>query len=71
MCGICGEFRFDGGAPDVAALDRMLEVLVPRGPDSGDKRVIGSLALGHRRLAIIDYPSAAHNPCRIRKPATG
>ena len=62
MCGICGEFRFDGGEPDVAALDRMLEVLVPRGPDSGDKKVIGSLALGHRRLAIIDLSERGAQP---------
>ena len=62
MCGICGEFRFDGGEPDVAALDRMMAVLVPRGPDSGDKKVIGSLALGHRRLAIIDLSERGAQP---------
>ena len=67
MCGICGEFRFDGGAPDVAALDRMLEVLVPRGPDSGDKKVIGSLALGHRRLAIIDLSERGAQPMQDKE----
>ena len=67
MCGICGEFRFDGGEPDVAALDRMMEVLVPRGPDSGDKKVIGSLALGHRRLAIIDLSERGAQPMQDKE----
>ena len=67
MCGICGEFRFDGGQPDLVALDRMMEVLVPRGPDSGDKKVIGSLALGHRRLAIIDLSERGSQPMQDKE----
>ena len=62
MCGICGEIRFDGAQPDVEALDRMLDVLVPRGPDSGDRHVSGPLVLGHRRLAIIDLSERGSQP---------
>lgn len=62
MCGICGELRFDGSQPEQAAIDRMLQVLVPRGPDSGDSYLEGPLALGHRRLAIIDLSARGNQP---------
>jgi len=62
MCGICGELRFDKAPADQAALSRMLKVLVPRGPDSGDTFVEGSLAFGHRRLAIIDLSDRSSQP---------
>ncbi len=32
MCGICGEVRFDGGVPDVAAVDAMTCEMTRRGP---------------------------------------
>ncbi len=62
MCGICGELRLDGGSPDLAALDRMLERLRRRGPDDGGMHAEGPLALGHRRLSIIDLSRHAHQP---------
>lgn len=31
MCGICGELRFYGAAPDLGALGRMSETLASRG----------------------------------------
>lgn len=64
MCGICGELRFDAAGPDLAAIERMLEVLVPRGPDSGSSCHAGPLAFGHRRLAIIDLSERANQPLR-------
>ena len=33
MCGICGELRFDGKTPDMAAIGRMSDKLARRGPD--------------------------------------
>ncbi len=33
MCGLCGEFRWDGKAADIAAVSRMREPLAPRGPN--------------------------------------
>jgi asparagine synthase (glutamine-hydrolysing) len=64
VCGICGELRFDGVAPDQAVADRMLEVLVPRGPDYGASHIDGPLMFGHRRLAIIDLSERGNQPMR-------
>jgi asparagine synthase (glutamine-hydrolysing) len=62
MCGICGELRFDGESADLAAIERMTQALVPRGPDHGGAWSDGSLGFGHRRLAIIDLSERAHQP---------
>jgi len=62
MCGISGELRFDGQAPDLAAVARMKDALARRGPDSeGDYRD-GPLAFGHRRLAVIDLSARSCQP---------
>ncbi len=53
MCGIAGEVRLDG-APDAAAVTRMANALVHRGPDAGGLFAEGPAALGHRRLSILD-----------------
>jgi len=62
MCGICGELRFDAGAPDLGALERMIERLQRRGPDRGGSYSDGPLGLGHRRLAIIDLSERSSQP---------
>ncbi|MGC9450582.1 MAG: N-acetylglutaminylglutamine amidotransferase [Oceanipulchritudo sp.] len=62
MCGICGEIRSDGRAPSTEALARMMDVMVPRGPDGDGLVVRGNVALGHRRLKIIDLSDAAQQP---------
>ncbi len=62
MCGICGELRFDGGAPDMAAISRMSDKLARRGPDDAGSYLDGPLAFGHRRLSIIDLSAHAHQP---------
>src|SRR5262245_13561857 len=54
MCGICGEIRFDSNAVDVAAVSRMMQALAPRGPDGSGLFAHERVALGHRRLRIID-----------------
>jgi len=54
MCGICGEIRFDGHSADVAAVTRMTCAMESRGPDSDGVVAHGPIALGHRRLSIID-----------------
>jgi asparagine synthase (glutamine-hydrolysing) len=54
MCGICGELRFDGRAPEEATLSRMNEKLVRRGPDDEGLFITGPMGFGHRRLSIID-----------------
>lgn len=67
MCGICGAIaygeHFDASREAVIA---MRDTMIHRGPDdagadswaSGDGRV----ALGHRRLSIVDLSPAGHNP---------
>ncbi len=62
MCGICGELRFDGSAPALGAIDRMLEKLERRGPDHAGSYSDGPLAFGHRRLAIIDLSPRGNQP---------
>jgi asparagine synthase (glutamine-hydrolysing) len=62
MCGICGELRFDGAAPDMAAISRMSNKLARRGPDHAGTYQDGPLAFGHRRLSIIDLSTHANQP---------
>jgi asparagine synthase (glutamine-hydrolysing) len=62
MCGICGELRFDRQTPDRDALDRMMGCLTKRGPDDAGNHFSGPVALGHRRLSIIDLSNRAHQP---------
>ncbi len=62
MCGICGELRFDGGDASAAALQRMMEVMVPRGPDGGGMILRNGTGFGHRRLKIIDLSEKAAQP---------
>ncbi len=62
MCGICGELRLDGHIPDLAVTGRMLHRLERRGPDHEGSYSDGPVALGHRRLAIIDLSTRSHQP---------
>lgn len=62
MCGIAGEIRFDGQFADTRAVARMTERLAPRGPDSSGILAQGPVALGHRRLKIIDLSDKAAQP---------
>ncbi|MER7486054.1 N-acetylglutaminylglutamine amidotransferase [Streptomyces sp. NPDC126497] len=62
MCGLSGEIRFDGGRPDIAALERMTDRLAPRGPDGRGLWSQGPVALGHRRLKIIDLSDSGAQP---------
>jgi asparagine synthase (glutamine-hydrolysing) len=61
MCGICGEFNL-GGTADEAAVRRMLPKLERRGPDAEGSWNRGPVALGHRRLSIIDLSAASDQP---------
>ena len=62
MCGICGIFHYaDGARADGNVLRRMTDVLTHRGPDDAGQHVEGPVALGMRRLSIIDLDSG-HQP---------
>jgi asparagine synthase (glutamine-hydrolysing) len=55
MCGITGIFDTLGGRQlDRALLRRMTDSLSHRGPDGSGEHHAAGIALGHRRLAIID-----------------
>ncbi len=62
MCGICGTLHLDGNEANLLPIDRMLDTLGRRGPDHGGSFSDGPVALGHRRLAIIDLSSHANQP---------
>jgi len=62
MCGICGEIRWDGQAADVGAVTRMTGAMMSRGPDSDGVVAHGPVALGHRRLSIIDLSARGAQP---------
>ena len=61
MCGIAGEIA-RGRPADLAAIAAMSDAMVPRGPDSSGVWASDRVALGHRRLAIIDLSSHGHQP---------
>lgn len=62
MCGICGKLNFDGEPVDSKLIGKMNSVQAHRGPDDEGIFVRGGIGLGHRRLAVIDLSSAAHQP---------
>ena len=59
MCGICGIV----GGNDGSLLERMLDRLVHRGPDEAGTHRDAGVALGVRRLRVID-PAGGHQPVR-------
>ena len=62
MCGICGELRLDGRNADIDVIGRMMVRLERRGPDHAGSFSDGALAMGHRRLSIIDLSERSHQP---------
>ena len=55
MCGIAGIYHDDPAAnASERLLSEMCERIIHRGPDGGGQFVDGNVALGHRRLSIID-----------------
>ncbi len=62
MCGICGKLNFEKGAHvDRGVLKGMLHSIRHRGPDDEGIYLAGRIALGHRRLSIIDL-NTGHQP---------
>jgi asparagine synthase (glutamine-hydrolysing) len=63
MCGFCG--YFDPGANADAArarIARMTDTLAARGPDAAGVYVADDIALGHRRLSILDLSPSGAQP---------
>lgn len=60
MCGIVG---FTGSISNTdEVLGRMMDRIKHRGPDAAGKYIDDSIALGHRRLSIIDVSSSGDQP---------
>ncbi len=63
MCGISGSFAFtDIGRQHLKSINNANETLLKRGPDGGSVYESGHVALGHRRLSIIDVSCAGDQP---------
>ena len=63
MCGITGVFAFtEKGKASFNSMTAAGQTLVKRGPDGGQNQILGSAALGHRRLSIIDVSCAGDQP---------
>jgi len=62
VCGIAGIWGASDrarGAPDRAAVERVMDALVHRGPDGAGVHIQPNAVLGHRRLAIMDPTGGA------------
>ncbi|GAB3245292.1 N-acetylglutaminylglutamine amidotransferase [Kineosporia babensis] len=62
MCGLAGEVRFDSARADIRTVDAMTAALADRGPDDAGLWSHGRVALGHRRLRLIDLSDASAQP---------
>lgn len=62
MCGINGLLGFPDKDSATQKVNAMNEAMIHRGPDDGGFFVNDKIALGHRRLSIIDLSSAGHQP---------
>lgn len=64
MCGITGIWNLDGARLADGAIDRFTDSLAHRGPDGRGTwcEDDGSIALGHRRLAILDLSDDGRQP---------
>jgi asparagine synthase (glutamine-hydrolysing) len=68
MCGITGWVSYQRNlAHEQATIDAMTETMSCRGPDAAGTWVAQDVALGHRRLAVIDIPGGAQ-PMSVSTP---
>ncbi|MCG7856199.1 asparagine synthase (glutamine-hydrolyzing) [Flavihumibacter sediminis] len=62
MCGIVGGISFSGSQFSESFLKTMTDSISHRGPDAEGFFSEGQVALGHRRLSILDLSSEANQP---------
>jgi len=62
VCGIAGLVHLDGEPVSPAVIQRMTDAISHRGPDGEGQWIDGEVAIGHRRLAIIDLSPAGQQP---------
>ncbi|RLB77587.1 MAG: asparagine synthetase B, partial [Deltaproteobacteria bacterium] len=66
MCGICGIFNLDGEPIPHKHIKTMVDALAHRGPDDEGCFIDINIALGHRRLAVLDLSPSGHQPMANR-----
>lgn len=62
MCGISGFIDYTGKEIDKNLFQKMTDTLIHRGPDNCGIFYIDNIALGHRRLSIVDLSVDGHQP---------
>lgn len=64
MCGIAGIIKFNGSSISTNEIDELTDSLAHRGPDGRGTwfNQNKNIALGHRRLSILDLSDAGHQP---------
>ena len=62
MCGIAGILHFNNIPVERSLIQKMTDTMAHRGPDADGFFVDDQIALGFRRLAIIDLSEAANQP---------
>ena len=62
MCGITGLLELNSFLSNDVSIRKMTRALAHRGPDAEGVWMENEIALGHRRLSIIDLSSAANQP---------
>ncbi len=63
MCGICGIVSYHSNA-NACDIRKMMDIVSHRGPDGEGMLLLDYLALGHRRLSILDLSTIANQPMR-------
>lgn len=64
MCGLAGIISFSEKKIDPSVIRIMTDCMSHRGPDSDGFYMDEQIALGHRRLSIIDLSSIANQPMK-------
>lgn len=62
MCGIAGYINFKHEPASSVILEKMTDAVKHRGPDGEGHWIENNVAIGHRRLSIIDLSPAGHQP---------
>lgn len=64
MCGIAGIIWTSAAEAKQPVIQRMTDAIAHRGPDADGHYVDGKVALGHRRLSILDLSETANQPMK-------
>jgi asparagine synthase (glutamine-hydrolysing) len=62
MCGIAGMVNLKGNSVNPEIICRITDAMSHRGPDADGFHIDNHVALGHRRLSIIDLSTVANQP---------